>query len=106
MKMAHTKTIRGIFCALILTLAPAGFVYAQTSTFTYQGRFTDGGTAASGTYDMQFKLFDSPTVGAGNQIGSTIANPAVLVSSGVFTVKLDYGAGAFTGAEIEFHSED
>src|ERR1051326_5107886 len=99
MKMAHTKTIRGIFCALILTLATAGFVYAQTSTFTYQGRFTDGGTAAGGNYDMQFKVCDSPTLGAGHQIGSTIANPAVLVSGGVFTVQLDLGAAAFSGAD-------
>jgi hypothetical protein len=51
----------------------------------------DGGTAANGTYDMQFKLFD----GSGNQIGSTITNPSVLVSNGVFTVQLDYGAAAF-----------
>src|SRR5947208_4633816 len=90
--MAHTKTAREIFFALIFALAQVGFVYAQTSTFTYQGRFTDGGTTANGTYDMQFKLFDTASVGAGNQIGSTITNGAVLVSSGVFTVQLDYGA--------------
>jgi hypothetical protein len=70
---------------------------AQTTSFTYQGRFTDGGTAANGTYDMQFKLFD--TASAGNQIGSTITNGAVLVNSGVFTVQLDYGAAAFSGAD-------
>ena len=68
---------------------------AQTSSFTYQGRFTDGGTAANGTYDMQFKLYD----GAGNQIGSTIMNVAVLVTNGVFTVQLDYGAAAFSGGD-------
>jgi len=70
---------------------------AQTSSFTYQGRFTDGGTAATGTYDMQFKLFD--TASAGNQIGSTSTNGAVLVNNGVFTVQLDYGAAAFSGAD-------
>src|SRR5947208_15073769 len=48
---------------------------------------------------MQFKLFDTASVGAGNQIGSTITNGAVLVSSGVFTVQLDYGAAAFPGAD-------
>jgi hypothetical protein len=85
----------GIFLALVFALAQAGAVYAQTSTFTYQGRFTDSGTAANGTYDMQFTLFD----GAGNQIGSTITNSAVTVTSGVFTVQLDYGAAAFPGAD-------
>lgn len=86
--------LRRKFLTLIFTLAQVGFVYGQTSTFTYQGRFTDGGTAANGTYDMQFKLFDE----AGTQIGSTITNTAVLVTNGVFTVQLDYGAAGFPGA--------
>ena len=81
-----------IVAALILT---AGTGKAQTSTFTYQGRFTDGGTAANGTYDMQFKLFDSANV----QVGSTITNSSIQVSGGIFTVQLDYGASAFSGAD-------
>jgi hypothetical protein len=44
---------------------------------------------------MQFKLFD----GAGTQIGTTISKGVVQVSSGVFTVQLDYGAAAFSGAD-------
>src|SRR4029077_20221818 len=43
--------------------------------------------------------FDIAAVGGGNQIGSTINNGAVLVSNGVFTVQLDYGAAAFAGAD-------
>jgi len=84
-----------LFLALVLTLITGAFVYAQTSMFTYQGRFTDGGSAANGTYDMQFKLFD----GTGNQVGSAITNGAVQVSGGVFTVQLDFGAAAFPGAD-------
>ena len=84
---------------LILMLVHGGAVYAQTTSFSYQGRFTDGGTAANGTYDMQFKLFDTSSVGAGNQIGSTITNGAVNVNNGVFTVQLDLGATAFPGAD-------
>jgi hypothetical protein len=91
-------SLAGALCFLVVFLWPA-LVSAQTTSFTYQGRFTDGGTAANGTYDMQFKLFDTATVGAGNQIGSTITNGAVLVSNGVFTVQLDYGAAAFSGAD-------
>src|SRR5258706_3834055 len=86
---------RRLFLALAFTLAQISFVCAQTSSFTYQGRFTDGGTAANGTYDMQFKLFDT----AGNQIGQTITSNTVAVSSGVFTVQLDYGATAFPGTD-------
>ena len=87
---------------LLLVLAAFGsvsLVRAQTTSFTYQGRLTDSGTAANATYDMQFKLFDTATVGAGNQIGSAITNGAVLVSGGVFTVQLDFGATAFSGAD-------
>ncbi len=91
----RNSQLNKMFLALVLALMTGAFVYGQTSGFTYQGRFTDGGTAANGTYDMQFKLFD----GAGNQIASTITNGAVPVSSGVFAVQLDFGAAAFPGAD-------
>jgi hypothetical protein len=70
--------------------------FAQTSAFTYQGKLTDGVTAANGTYEMQFKLFDAAS--AGTQIGSVITNNSVAVASGVFTVNLDFGSSPFTGA--------
>src|SRR5437660_9286120 len=69
---------------------------AQTSSFTYQGRLTDGGTAANGNYDLQFAVFDSLIGGA--QIGSTQTLNTVAVTGGVFTVTLDFGASNFTGA--------
>jgi Chaperone of endosialidase len=91
----RTSLLGRLFLALVLTLITGAFVYAQTSVFTYQGRFTDAGSAANGTYDMQFKLFD----GTGNQVGSTITNGAVQVSSGIFAVQLDFGAAAFPGPD-------
>ena len=69
---------------------------AQTSSFTYQGRLADGGTAANGNYDLQFALWDS--LSGGTQIASTQTLNTVVVSNGVFTVSLDFGANAFTGA--------
>src|SRR5437867_11473889 len=69
---------------------------AQTSSFTYQGRLTDGGAAANGNYDLQFVLFDSLSGGA--QVGSTQTINTVPVSNGVFTVSLDFGANSFPGA--------
>ena len=89
-------TPRALF-ALIVVLFSALALTAQTSTFTFQGRLTDASMPASGTYQMQFALYDAPT--AGTQIGTTIDNVAVAVSNGVFTVQLDYGAAAFSGAE-------
>jgi hypothetical protein len=35
---------------------------AQTTAFTYQGKLSDGGNAATGQYDFQFKLFDTDVV--------------------------------------------
>ncbi len=84
-----------LFSAALMLVLAATSANAQTSSFTYQGRFTEGGTPATGTYDMQFKLFD----GSDNQIASTITNGAVQVSSGVFAVQLDFGAVAFPGAD-------
>jgi len=69
---------------------------AQTSSFTYQGRLTDGSTAANGNYDLQFKLFDS--LSGGTQISSTQTLNTVSVSNGVFTVALDFGTNAFNGS--------
>jgi len=93
--MRRNFFLRQLLLGLVLGLGQISFVYGQTSAFTYQGRFTDGGAAANGTYEMQFKLFD----GASNQIGSTITNAAISVSDGVFTVPLDYGSAAFSGAD-------
>jgi hypothetical protein len=80
--------------ALCLCLLFSAAVSAQTTSFTYQGKLTDSSIAANGTYQMQFALFD----GSNAQIGSTITNSSVQVANGIFTVTLDFGAGAFPGA--------
>jgi hypothetical protein len=79
-------------------------VSAQTSAFTYQGRLTDNGTQPTGTYDMEFRLFDALEGGnplpQGNPITITFTDPprGVSVANGVFTVQLDFGgATAFDG---------
>src|SRR5437660_8454415 len=84
------------FGFLLLILAITSAVQGQTTPFTYQGRLTDGGTAANGNYDLQFGLFDSLSGGA--QVGSTQTVNTVAVSNGVFTVSLDFGANSFPGA--------
>jgi hypothetical protein len=89
-------TYTSAVAVLILCLRAAAF--AQTSTFTYQGRLTDSGTPANGTYDLQFKLYDAVTAGALQGSPNTVTKPSVLVTNGVFTVQLDFGPGAFPGA--------
>ena len=86
---------RGVLLLAAMLLIPA-VINAQTTTFTYQGRLTDGGTPANGNYDLQFALFDSVT--GGSQFGSVQTISNVSVSNGGFTVQLDFGAAAFPGA--------
>jgi hypothetical protein len=96
------KTKLHHLCILLALLALSTFnsqlstAHAQgTTAFTYQGQLHDGGTNANGTYTMMFKLYDAST--SGNQIGSTITTSPTL-ANGLFTVNLDFGAGAFNGS--------
>ena len=73
-------------------LAP---VRALGTTFTYQGRLTDGGSPANGHYDFKFQLYDA--VSGGHLVGGTVDRDDVGISEGLFTVRLDFGADAFTG---------
>lgn len=82
-----------IVLAILLT---ATVSVAQTTAFTYQGRLTDAGNPASGSFQMQFKLFDS--LNGGTQIGSTLTDLPVTVNQGIFSVRLDFGSAALTGA--------
>ena len=68
---------------------------AQGNAFTYQGHLNDRGLLASGSYDLQFAVYDADT--AGNLIAEPITNSAVVVSNGFFTVALDFGSGVFDG---------
>lgn len=82
-----------LIVAILFALQTFGI--SQTTSFTYQGKLTDNASAASGTYQMRFALFD----GTGMQLGSPIENTAVNVENGVFTVQLDYAIAPFTGAD-------
>src|SRR6266852_4559475 len=66
------------------------------AAFTYQGRLNDGGTLATGNYDLLFTLNDAVT--NGNPIGASLTNASVAVSNGLFTLTLDFGSGAFDGS--------
>ncbi len=93
--MNRKTTFAALFLVLVFTAAPA---IAQTTGFTYQGKFTDNGSPASGNYDFQFKLFNALSGGA--QQGTTQSLSNVAVAGGIFTVQLDFGAcdSCFNGA--------
>ena len=90
---ARTVRLSGLLLTLIALDARAA---ALGTEFTYQGRLNDGAGPATASYDMQFKLFDSFTSATG-QVGSTVTKTGVGVSSGLFTVPLDFGSNAFDG---------
>jgi N-acetylneuraminic acid mutarotase len=71
-------------------------VHAQGTFFTYQGQLADNGSPANGSYDLRFSLFDSSS--SGTQFGGTPIRPATLVSNGLFTVEINFGAN-FPGAD-------
>ena len=93
--MLKKYILQSIFVGLIIICASIA-AFAQTTAFTYQGKLTDSGTLQA-TYQMQFKLFDA--LAGGSQVGFALTNPSVAVSSGIFTVSLDFGAAAFDGTD-------
>ena len=92
--MKHELTY-GLLAAL-LCAAFTLEVGAQDSSFTYQGRLTDGGNPASGIYDLRFTIYDSS--GGSGVIAGPLTNSPTSVSDGQFTVSLNFGAAAFNGA--------
>jgi hypothetical protein len=83
--------------SLALALASAQLDAAPLgTTFTYQGRLTDGANPANGTISMVFGLWDADM--AGSNVGSPSSiSTDVSVANGLFTVDLDFGAAAFSG---------
>src|SRR5262245_52080823 len=93
--------LRPIACLSVICILSVssftGNANAQTTAITYQGKLSDNGAPANSTYDLQFKLFDA--IAGGAQIGATLTKTTVQVTNGVFTVQLDFGVNAFSGAD-------
>jgi len=62
----------------------------------YQGRLTDGSTAANGTYDLQFALFDG--LSGGTQLVRRKRSTAFWSAPASSAWTLDFGANSFNGA--------
>jgi hypothetical protein len=74
----------------------ASVIVAQGTAFTYQGMLSENGAPVTGTYDLEFELFESST--SSNSLG-IVSSSAVPVSNGCFHVLLDFGSGAFDGSD-------
>jgi hypothetical protein len=77
-------------------LAAGSIAFAQGTAFTYQGKLSDAGLTANGSYDLRAQVWDAPV--GGSQVGLTITNSAVTVTGGAFLTTLDFGPGVFSGA--------
>lgn len=80
--------------AILSTISQPPSTYAQGSAFTYQGRLSFNGAPANGNYEFEFVLF--PTNQSGFPVGNVPFTNA-LVTNGLFTIMLDFGANIFTG---------
>jgi trimeric autotransporter adhesin len=69
---------------------------AQGTAFTYQGLLNTGSGPVTGNYDVAFSVWSAAS--GPTQVSGAITN-ALVVSQGLVTVTLDFGAGIFTGAE-------
>ena len=87
------KTMLTGLCAL---LAGAGAVRAQSTAFTYQGRLNVANGTATGLYDFSFNLYAASS--GGSALTASNGFFAMPVTSGVFSVTLDFGS-QFPGAD-------
>ncbi len=94
MKSKCFLTVGAVLCIL---LALVGSLSAQSTAFTYQGRLFEEGTAATGSYDITFRVFDAASDGA--QLGGTVEQSGLIVSNGLFTATVDFGVEVFTGPD-------
>ncbi len=99
--MKRKRTQHLVVC-LALASAPlftAGDLAAQAlgAAFTYQGQLKESGQPASGLYDLQVCLFDSPSNPVTLACAPDFAD--VPVEAGLFAITLDFGSAPFVGQQ-------
>jgi hypothetical protein len=97
MKTSLKMTLGAVLWTAML-LQPSTLL-AQGTAFTYQGRLTDGGQAASGLYDFRAQVYNRAVAGEPGDalVSGTLTFTAVPVSNGLFVLNLDFGASPFNG---------
>ncbi|RME90511.1 MAG: hypothetical protein D6766_13155 [Verrucomicrobia bacterium] len=99
--MKPSSTQLAVLCGLVCVAT----LHAQTTAFTYHGRLVDQGTPANGSYDLRFWIYDVEV--DGSPVAGPVTHAATVVSEGLFTVTLDFGAEVFTGADrwLEYRAQ-
>ena len=96
--MCRTVSTSAMVLVTLLSMVCQDATLAQSAlgtSFTYQGMLALDGTQADGEFDFEFRLFDAAT--GGNQQGSVVVLEDLIVSGGLFSVELDFGAEVFGG---------
>ena len=89
------KKLTNSHLLLLLVIAVAPRLSAQSTAFTYHGVLSFNRAPVTGLYDMQFTLFPAEIGGAA--VATPLPKNAVPVTNGLFTTRLDFGNGIFTG---------
>ncbi len=92
----HVRILPAALALLLILNSQFSTVFAQGTTFTYQGQLNVNGAAANGLYDFRFKLAIDPL--ADNYVGGDSLTNGVLVTNGLFMTTINFGAGIFTGS--------
>lgn len=82
---------------IFAVLFSAVTTWAQATEFTYQGKLSDMGTPTA-TYDFQFRLCATETASCTTPL-ATFSQTDVTVTGGIFTVKVNFPATQFNGAD-------
>src|SRR5947207_2667074 len=85
--------MRALPIALLLLSLVVG--HGQPTAFTYQGKLNENGNPASGVYEFQFTLNDT-LAETGSYVSGSVTNTGVIVTNGVFTTSVDFGADTNT----------
>src|SRR3989442_5211053 len=98
---SFVSTTRALKTSLLLLglLLSVSTAQAQgpTTSFTYQGRLTDGGAPANNNYDLQFTLWDSAVVCTQQPqpAPATLTKTNDAVTCANFSLLLDFYVSAF-----------
>jgi hypothetical protein len=87
--MKKIKFLTIIATFLFISVFGTVTVFPQTTEFSYQGFLSDNSALANGNFDFEFRLFENQNGGIAL---AALPRPAVMVTNGVFSVVLDFGA--------------
>ncbi|MFN8870813.1 MAG: hypothetical protein ACK5ZG_06145, partial [Phycisphaerae bacterium] len=93
------RAVKSIALAVFLA-AGAAPALAQGTAFTYQGQLKSDGLPVDSSADFEFRLFTTAT--GGSQLGSSVVQTGVSVTSGLFATPVDFGVNPYTSNQTLF----